>query len=1086
MFLLTDYLKFQQLLICFYLQLLNLELNHRKVFYLLLTLFLMKNKKINLKIGLSLFLLFIGLCLSAQNTITVKGKIIDGDSKEPLIGASVILKSTTEGTITDVSGDFTLSVPKNGILVISYIGYEKSEVAVEGRSFISIELKPDSKQLDEVVTIGYGNARKKDLSGAISTVKIDNLLKGQSSDLTTILQGQLPGVTIQENGGDPASSNTISVRGSGDRNGDGTLIVVDGIPGAPYNVEDVETVTVLKDAATSAIYGATAGAGGVILITTKKAQSGNVHIDANMYQGVQQAWKIPTALNAAQYNQVWATAVAADGGTLPRVADPSVYPYGAITRTNWLDACFQTANVSHYGVSLSGGTDAMKSIFSVSYDHKEGILLNTFKDELGAKMGLDFQLTKWAKLSENVNYQYSNYQGGVSANSHEGVLMSAVFMPSSATIYEHDQNGKLLFNTDGTPQFGGTVPIWAANQGMTGYGDDGNPVATLLRQQQYRPSQLLHSTTALELKPFKNLTIRSDFSVDFDPSYTQSFNPRSPEIGLPNTQNNLFIGNSWNFGYTSQTIATYSNTFADKHDLTVMIGNALTYNKYYSDYTITYGYANEDPHSQIETNATNWSQTAPQESISELATLAYFGRLSYSYDDRYFITGSVREDASSKLYNKNNSGIFPAVSGAWKISSEKFFKSLDLPISLFKLRASWGEVGNVYSVPNYSFNSSINVDGNITYLGSNNQTATNGRFLSTIANLDLKWESTISSDFGFDLNLLNDKLTLSGDYYNKNTSNLIDIIQVPKQAGILQNPTGNVGSVTNKGYEFNATYKETFGKVKVSFNGNISFNDNKVDNLGTVNYEASSYNINNMYPLQSAVGQPWYSFYVLKTAGIFQTQDQINNYTWTNPTTGVKQLIQPNAKPGDLIYVDTNHDGQINNSDKVYDGSYAPKVTYGFGTTISWNSFDLSVFFQGISGNKIFNTVKALGLTGREVGDNMLSDVLNSWNFNKNSGIPRLGLVTDPNGNYTNVSDFFLEDGSYLRLKNLAIGYTVPKRFISKIGLSGSNFRFYISGQNLLTFTKYSGFDPEVGNFGVDSGTYPVARVFSVGVNITL
>jgi hypothetical protein len=312
------------------------------------------------------------------------------------------------------------------------------------------------------------------------------------------------------------------------------------------------------------------------------------------------------------------------------------------------------------------------------------------------------------------------------------------------------------------------------------------------------------------------------------------------------------------------------------------------------------------------------------------------------------------------------------------------------------------------------------------------------------------------------------------------------MILVPIQAGIVQNPTGNIGSVTNKGFEFNATYKETIGKVKISFNGNISFNDNKVENLGAVNFQLSPYNINNMYPLQSAVGQPWYSFYVLKTAGIFQTQDQINNYTWSNPTTGAKQMIQPNAKPGDLIYVDTNHDGQINGSDKVYDGSYAPKVTYGFGTTISWNGFDLNVFFQGVSGNKIFNTVKALGLVGRGVGDNMLSDALNSWNFNKNSGIPRLGLVTDPNGNFTNVSDFFLEDGSYLRLKNLTIGYTVPKEFITKIGLSGSSFRFYVSGQNLLTFTKYSGFDPEVGNSGVDSGTYPVARVFSAGVNITL
>jgi TonB-linked SusC/RagA family outer membrane protein len=1049
----------------------------------------MKQKKINLKIGLSIIFLFLGFCLTAQNAITVKGRILDNDSRDPLIGASVLVKATTIGTITDASGDFTISVPKNGILVVSYIGYEKTEVAVNGRTNIDITMKPDSKVLDEVVSIGYGSARKKDLSGAIATTKVTDIMKGQSSDLSSILQGQMPGVTIQANGGDPASSNSITVRGSGDRSGEPVLIVVDGIPGAPYNVEDVETVTVLKDAATAAIYGATAGSGGVIIITTKKAKAGKIHVDANVYDGVKTAWKKPGTLTSAQYNQVWATAVAADGGTLPTVANPTLYPYGTATRTNWVDEIFRQGNVNHYAVSLSGGTDAMTALFSVAYDHQDGIMLNTYKNGLVAKMALDYQLTKWAKFSQSFNYQYSNTQGGVSADSHEAVLMDAIFMPPSATVYEHDQSGKLLYNADGTPQYGGIIPAWAAAQGISGYGHTPNPVAALMRLTQYRPQQTLHSTSALEIKPFRGLIIRSDFSADFNPTFTQVFNHSVPEIGLPNTQNNLFLGSSWDYGYISQTTATYNNNFNDKHDLTVMVGNAITYNKYNSSYTQTFGYASEDPHSQIETNATNWSQLAPQQSISELASIAWFARLSYSYDDRYFLNSSIRRDASSKLYFDNNSGVFPAVSGAWKISSEKFFKTLELPVSLLKVRASWGEVGNVTVVPNYSYNTLMANDisqGNVTYIGTGLNNEIYGRYQQSIANRNLKWESTISSDFGIDLNLFNDKLSLSADYYDKNTSNLLDYEDVPSQAGIQLSPIVNIGNVTNKGFEFNAGYKQSFGKVQVSVYANYSTNVNNVENIGANKVYIESTNVNSMYPLQSTVGQPWHSYYLIKTAGIFQTQDQITNYTWADPTTGVKQLIEPHAKPGDLIFVDANHDGKITDADRQYMGSYAPKSTYGFGTTISWNGFDFNIFFQGVSGNKIFNSVKQMGLVGGTApGGNLLSIAMDSWNFNKNSGIPRLGLIADNNGNYTTVSDFFLEDGSYLRLKNISIGYTIPKRVLSKIGMSDTKFRFYVTGQNLLTFTKYSGLDPEVGNNGVDGGTYPVARVLSAGFNFT-
>jgi len=1038
----------------------------------------MNHEKFNLKGVLFLLFLFWGFCLAAQSTMTVRGKIVDQDTKESLIGATVRVNKTTIGTITDASGNFSISVPSNGNLVISYIGYEKAETPVNGQSYIEITLEPNTQQLDEVVAIGYGNARKSDLSGAVSTINVGDKLKGISSNLSTILEGQIPGVTVQSNGGDPLSSPTISIRGAGSPNGDQILTVVDGIPGAPYNIDDVESITVLKDGASAAIYGSSVGSGGVILITTKKAQAGKIHVDVNVYTGIQSAWKKPAVLNAAQYDQVWADNIASSGGTLPITASPTLYPYGAITRTNWINAIFQTGQLDHYGVSLSGGSENLKVSASVAYDHNQGILLNTYSSSLGSKINLEFDMAKWAILRETVNGQYSNGQGNVSDESAEDPLISAVFMPSSATIYEHDQNGNIVYGTNGKPEFGGTVPKYLAAQGISGYGDDGNPVAMLDRLTQYRPSGNLFTTSSLELKPMRTLSVKSDFSVGLNPSYNQTFNPESPEIGHPNMTNSLYIGNTWNYNWVWQTVATYSNTFADKHDVTVMVGHSMDYAKYRSNSTTTYGYANEDTYSQVETNATNWSQTAPTESISEESSEAVFGRLSYSYDDRYFLTGSLRWDASSKLYYKNNSGTFPGISGAWKVSSEKFFKELNLPVNLFKFRASWGQVGNNAMAPNYSYNSSILTDNQVSYIGASENTSIFGQYLATIANTSLTWERTQTTDFGADLSLLNNRLTLSADYFNKTTKNLIEQLNVPTQAGITQAPYGNVGQVSNKGIELSASFTQQIGKVGLTLNGNLSTVKNVVENLdGLVIVDPTS--VNSMYPMQSQAGEPWHSFYVVKTAGVFQNQAQIDAYV-----NAKGNLIQPNAQPGDLIFVDSNHDGSISTADRIYDGSYLPTLTYAFGTNITWSGFDFNVFFQGVSGNKIFNAFKQMGLSGRQQGNNMLAEVLQSWNYNKTSGIPRLALTNDNNNNYGTVSDFYLESGAYLRLKNLSIGYTLPKSLLSKIGLPNNSIRIYINGQNLLTFTKYTGFDPEVSNNGVDGGTYPVARVISGGINI--
>jgi len=1015
---------------------------------------------------------------TATQKLGITGKVTD-EHGDPLPGVSISVKGTTLGTITDANGNYTIQVPSgNSVLSFSFIGMIGQEIKVEGKNVINVNLKQETVGIEEVVAIGYGNARKQDLSGAIATTKVSDVMKSSGSSLGAILQGQMPGLTIASTGGDPGASNSISIRGLGNRNGDAILTVVDGIPGAAYNLEDVESVTVLKDGATAAIYGATAGSGGVVLITTKKAKVGKIKVDANIYTGVQSAWKKLDMLNSEEYNQVWTDARNTYGSLVSNdVSDPSKFAYGQTTRTNWQDEVFRNGKINHFALSLTGGSETMKALFSVTYDKQEGIMLNTFKESMAARMQLDFAIAKNVNFTENMVYNYGNYQGNVSNNTHNGQLVATLLYPTSASVYEYDKSGNLLYNDDGTPQYGGTIPKWAVSElGISGYANVRNPVAYLNRLDQYNPSQTIHSTSSLEIKPIRNLTVKSDFSGDFSPSYWTSFTPKFPEYGLTSTTNYRTVGSAWNYGWSWQTVANYTNTFAQKHDLTVMLGHTMSYNKYKSNETYTRSYASEDEYQRIESNASDWTSDQPTESISELSSMSVFGRISYSYDDRYFFTSSLRRDATSKLYKDNNSGTFPAFSAAWKASSEQFFKSLGLPISFLKVRGSWGQVGNVSMVPNYSYNSSI-LNGNTsngTPIGTS-RTVTYGQYLSTIANTNLKWETTETSDLGLDISFLNNKLNFTADYYYKNTKNLIEKKVVPVQAGISTAPYGNVGQVTNSGFELSTNYSQKLGDFNVSVYGNVCFNSNEVKSLGDLSF------IDSDSPVRSTVGQPWYSFFIIKTAGIFQNTDQINAYTHNG------SLIQPNAKPGDLIFVDYNNDGKITESDRQFCGSNAPKGTYGFGSNITWKGFDFGFFFQGVWGNKIYSQVKQWGLNGgytSTVG-NLLKDVLKSWDYDKNSGYPRLGIEEDSNGNYSTNSDFFLESGAYIRLKTLSLGYTLPQSAFAKIGLPSSHVRIYINAQNLLTFTAYkTGFDPEVSHYGIDGGNYPVARQVSAGVSL--
>lgn len=1026
---------------------------------------------------------------SRQSTQPIKGTIKDATTNEPMIGVSVVEKGTTNGTITDIDGAYTLSVKENSTLIFSFLGYKQQSIAIGNRSTIDVLLEEDVHQLSEVVAIGYGSARKQDLSMAVSTIQIDESMKSRPSDFNTLLQGRVSGLTIQSAGGDPLKAGTISIRGRGSRgndgdpsSGDGILYVVDGVPNAPFNMADVESVTVLKDAASAAIYGASVGSGGVIIITTKQAQAGKAKVSLNIYQGIQNVSKIPDVLSAEQYNQVWARAIAdkspGSSSVLPTVANPQIYPYGNVTRTKWLDEVFRTAYQQHYDLNITGGTDVIKALTSVSYDRNEGILLNTYKESLNAKMNLDFQLTKWMKATQRATFQYTNGQGDVNTSSHQGVLIGSVFYPSSATIYEYSEDGELVYDSYGKPLYGGTIPKWAAATGISGYGEIRNPVATLERLRQNRPSSTIYSTTSIEIKPISRLTIKSDFTAGLRSDRYEYFSSRVPEIGLIIDDNSRGISTSWHTNWVWETTATYAQSFNDKHNISLLGGYTMSKDNDRWTRTVVTDFDKEDEHSTVFPSGNNWTKNKPEETIWDESLISMFGRVGYSFDDKYFATASIRRDATSKLYKDNNSGVFPAFSASWKISSEPFFHGLKQQIDLLKIRGSWGQVGNVKLVPRYSSDVPLSYVQYPLIYGENLDQVYYGVYSSSLSNKNLKWETTEQTGIGLDLTMLKKSLDITVDYFHKTTKDLIEYMAVPSVAGVETAPFGNVGKVVNKGWEFAATYRKTINDINFNIWGNLSSVTSEVKDLGDLPFLQHSTTMNSMQPLRSAVGEPWYSYYLIKTDGIFQNQAEIDNYTKDG------KKIQPNAVPGDIKFIDFNNDGTISDNDKQYLGSYLPKITYSFGGGFNMKGFDFSFMFQGISNVEIFNGFKQMGMTGRDVGNNMLADVLNSWNYNPNSGIPRLSIAGDSNGNYSKVSDFFLESGSYLRLKNITLGYTLPVKTMTSLGLAKSSVRFYISGDNLATFTNYSGFDPEVGNFGLDGGNYPVARSFRLGLNV--
>lgn len=1024
--------------------------------------------------------------IAYSQQISVKG-IVKDQIGEPVIGANVLVRGTTNGVITNVNGEFILSASKSDVLVVSFVGYTTQEIPVSEKQ-MTIVLKEDTELLDEVVVLGYGaNTRKQDLSASVGIISnTDELAARPVTSTESMLQGQLPGVTIQADGGDPTSTPNIVIRGQGSQNGDNVLWVVDGVPGAPItSMNDIESIVVLKDAASAAIYGAQSGAGGVVLVTTKKAKEGAPTLTYDGTFGFRQATNLIEPLNAEEQVEMRRRSYENAGQALPDGWNVTKNPWVGTTRTDWMDAIFRTAFYQRHNIALNVGTDKSSSRLSLSFDNDQGTLINTYKKNLALRYNGKMQLNKWITISEDLVWKNTTSRSKETDNdAYTGPILSAVYMPASATIYNP---------LDGS--YGGTTtedPAYIEKYGSNfadAHGDAVNPVRLLEAENLYNKTSDVWSTTSLEIgNVLPGLKFVSRFTYNLQNYYYKKFNPIRDEVGKPNLSNNVQEQSYRMDAWKTENTLTYDNTFG-KHTVGALFSTTADHYSKRGLEAIGKDLSSEAAYLQYMAYANSTEVldylTGPDANVSMIA------RLAYSYDDRYFVTASWRRDYAGRLPKEHNFGDFPAVTLGWKISNEKFFKKNDI-VNLLKLRASWGRVGNLGSI-DYNYKSPLlsknTYSEQAQYGVTSNQLWNNFAYYSTALNPNLTWETSEQYDLGLDMEMFNNRLSLSMDYFDKRTFNLIQPqpMNWPSTMG-LDAMLVNLGEVRNRGFELSIGWNDRINKNFSYFvTGNFSYLKNWVSDIGVKNEDGtpgvwtddkSFRSVKDIY--QTTEGEPLNSFHLIQTAGIFQSDEEAAAYVDKNG-----KRIQPDAKKGDLKFVDYDGDGTIGFGDRQYMGSATPKTTFAWTLGFTWKKLSFSAMFQGVGGAQAMNVSKYMLLSDVEGNFNRSREILNAWSpDNRGSNIPILSK-NDNNGNFSTASDWYLEDASYLRLKNVTLSYDLSDVFCKWSHLNDRNSRLsvFLSGENLATITRYSGMDPECG--GWDALKYPVSRVFSLGVKLT-
>jgi TonB-linked SusC/RagA family outer membrane protein len=1002
--------------------------------------------------------------------ITVTGKVLSVEDNSGLPGVNIVVKGTTVGTVTDIEGNYSLEVPgENSVLVFSSVGYVSEEITVGSRTVIDFTLKADVTALSEIVVVGYGTQKRAEVTGAISSITSEAITEVPITSAEQALQGRAAGVNVVSNG-QPGSSPVIRIRGLGTVNDNNPLIVVDGIVGArleDINPNDIQSIEVLKDASTTAIYGAL-GANGVVMVTTKTGTKGKAKVNVDAWVGVQTQKKRYDVLNTDQYIQ-YATDVGnlQDPVAIPvRITDPQYASY-LQNDTNWQDAIFQDGVMQNYNIGVSGGTEASSYMFSAGYMDQEGIIINTGFKRFNFRANSDFSVGKFKfgeTLTTSINSQQPYLDAGGRSQIEHSIKM-APYLP--------------IYNPDNLGGFQGPLsPL--DNQ------DAENPVRAMSLTDRVNGSETILGTLygqweiidGLKLKTQGGLNYRNSNTDQFIPMFDDAQNDGGGQHFSDRAQ--IMKNHAKNQSVIWTNSLTYTRTFAEKHNLEALLV-AETQNGEYSSVNTSSTNLITDELNQVSLNEASLSSA-----LYEYSRVGYLGRLNYNYEGKYILAASFRRDASSRFGANNRWGNFPSFAAGWRISEEAFM-STAAAISNLKLRGSWGKVGND-RIGDYRYSATLTNNYNYSFTGS--EVLGIGTTAVGPANSDLKWEETTMLNIGLDVGFMNDQITLAAEYYKNQSDDLLMELPLSSSLGFhTASIASNVGSVETSGFEFVLGYNDYEGDFQWSANLNLGTSKNEVLSLGGVESIAGG-GFENQNITRVVVGEPMFHFYGYEMEGIFQDQTDVDNHATQN-----------NAEPGDVKFRDiagapdengnpTGPDGVIDANDRTIIGNPYPKINYGLSANFDFKGFDFGFFLIGVSGNDVYNT-NIYDLQGMTRLFNSGVDVLDRWTGPGTSNtIPRaLGA-----GENVQVSTRFIEDGSYMRLRNISLGYTIPT---SAFNNAVSRLRVYISGQNIFTISNYSGLDPEIGthlttdsnqqNFqlGIDRGNFPLPKSFTAGVQLT-
>ena len=1008
---------------------------------------------------------FIGaiLATSFSQGRMVSGTVTAAEDGLGLPGVTVVEKGTQNATFSDIDGKFTLPVSGDEVtLVFSFIGYRSKEVAVAAGQFTNVQLDADIAGLEEVIVVGYGNQKRSKISGAVGTIDTKEITSLPVLRTEQALQGRAAGVQVTQNSGQPGSTQSIRIRGTGSLNNAEPLYVIDGIPsgGIDYlNPADIESISILKDAASAAIYGARGG-NGVVLITTKTGSKGQKpQITYESYYGIQEPWKYMALLNAEEYAILMNESRSAAGlAPLEALSNPAALGEGF----DWQDEIFQRAPMMNHSFSFTKGTKTSSTAVGGSYFTQDGIIGGekgrferyTFRINTRQDGGERF------RMGQNVNFTHLNRSALAENNEFATPVGRALNMDPITTAQRPDGS-------------------YAYSEFIDS--DIANPANQIALNNDFWTTNRFVGSTFAEFDILSNLKFRSTMSVDLSLGSQRIFYP-SFDLGIgandPNRPayefrevNSLVLGeNKWSNWQWENTV-NYEKELKNGDDLQVIAGYSALNNVNTNFYGSRDSLASNDVLFAYLSNSMNNAEQAPTANggISESSFIGQFVRVNYSLGEAWSLAGTVRRDGSSRFGKNNRYGIFPSFSAAYNMTELPWVAEKDW-IDFLKLRASWGQNGNADGIGNFDYTSLIYNGLNYTF--GSEQVQVNGAGPINTSNPDLKWETVEQTNIGVDADLYKGKLNIVADYFVKNTNDMLAVVPLPGVVGFLPSAT-NVASAKNSGFEFMVNHRNQKGLVEYEVGGNISFIRNEVTDLGEGGQPISTGSVFGIGDLvaYTEIGMPMAYFYGYETAGIFQTDEEAAAYE-----------ALPNAQAGDVIFVDQNGDGTIDADDKTMIGNPHPDFTYGFNASMNYKAFDFSLFLQGTHGNDVLNGVFRYDLNTT----NLPVAALERWTGEGTSDLyPRISH-SDPNQN-NRISDRFVEDGSFLRIKNVQVGYTLPESVMQRLQIG--KCRIYVAASNLFTFTSYSGLDPEIGTrgtleIGIDRGFYPAARTFMAGVNV--